>query len=91
MTVEPDCIAAILGYLVRGILPTNTTEVRRLVRRAKAYLVVGEHLYKRSMSGILQKCIPCIPHEQGQQMVREIHGGICGHHAVPRLLVGKAF
>jgi hypothetical protein len=24
-------------------------------------------------------------------MLREIHGGICGHHTVPRSLIGKAF
>jgi hypothetical protein len=63
-------------------------EARRLAHRAKAYAVVGDHLYKRSTLVIFQKCIP---HEQGQQMLREIHGGICGHLEAPRSLVGKAF
>jgi hypothetical protein len=59
--IELDSIAAVLSYLVRGILPTNTTEARRLAHKAKAYIVVRDHLYKRSTSGILLKCIP---HEQ---------------------------
>jgi transposase InsO family protein len=38
--------------------------------------------------GILQRCIP-IPH--GRQLIRDIHAGVCGHHAAPRTLVGNAF
>jgi hypothetical protein len=29
--------------------------------------------------------------EQGQRLLRDIHGGICGHHAAPRTLVENAF
>jgi hypothetical protein len=50
--------------------------------------VVGNNLYKRSTSGILQKCIP---RDQGQQLLLKVHAGVCGHHAAPRTLVGKAF
>ena len=52
-------------------------------------MIDGE-LYKRSPSetGILMKCIPIA---QGKELLLEIHVGICGHHVVPRSLVGKAF
>ena len=33
----------------------------------------------------------CIPIDQGKQLLLEVHVGICGHHAAPRSLVGKAF
>jgi hypothetical protein len=33
----------------------------------------------------------CIPIAQGKELLLEIHTGICGHHAAPRSLVGKAF
>lgn len=61
--------------------------MRCLACRAKVYVMVGDTLYKKCTIGILQKCMR---HEQWQQMLRDIHGGICGHHAAPRSLVGKA-
>ena len=33
----------------------------------------------------------CIPTDRGKQLLLEVHAGICGHHAAPRSLVGKAF
>jgi hypothetical protein len=33
----------------------------------------------------------CIPTQQGKELLLEIHGSICGHHAALWLLVGKAF
>jgi hypothetical protein len=36
----------------------------------------------------MQRCVP-IP--QGRELLRDIHAGMCGHHAAPRTLVGNAF
>jgi len=33
----------------------------------------------------------CIPTPEGKELIRDIHAGICGHHAAPRTLVGNAF
>jgi transposase InsO family protein len=55
---------------------------------AKSFTLVDGKLYKRAASGILQRCVP-IP--QGRELLRDIHAGICGHHAAPRTLVGNAF
>jgi hypothetical protein len=55
---------------------------------AKSFTLVDGELYKRAASGILQRCIP-IP--EGRELLRDIHAGICGHHAAPRTLVGNAF
>ena len=88
LTVTADWTIPFLDYLLRGTLPSDQTEARRLARRAKAFVVVGDELYKKSTSGILQRCIL---EEQGQQLLGEIHSGACGHHAAPRTLVGKAF
>ncbi|XP_066382909.1 uncharacterized protein [Miscanthus floridulus] len=77
-----------LDYLLRDILPANKTEARWLARRAKSFVLVEGELYKRSHIEILQLCIPS---EQGKLLLSNIHGGICGHHAAPRTLVGNAF
>ena len=45
-------------------------------------------LYKRSISGMFQRCIAF---EDGQAILRDIHVGTCGHHASSRSLVAKAF
>jgi hypothetical protein len=45
-------------------------------------------LYKRSTSGVFQKCIET---KEGQELLKEIHQGKCGHHASSRALVAKAF
>jgi len=50
--------------------------------------LIDDELYKRSPSGVLQWCIP-IP--EGKELIRDIHTGICGHHAALHTLVGNAF
>jgi hypothetical protein len=55
---------------------------------AKTFTLVDGELYRRAASGILQRCVP-IP--QGRELLRDIHVGVCGHHAAPRTLVGNAF
>jgi ribonuclease HI len=79
-----------LQYLHRGELPLDRAEARRLARRAKSFVLLGneKELYHRSPSGILQRCISIA---EGQELLREIHSGACGHHAAPRALVGNAF
>ena len=77
-----------LDWMIRGVLPSDRAQARRIARRAKSFILIDDELYKRSPSGILQWCIP-IP--EGKELIRDIHAGICGHHAAPRTLVGNAF
>jgi hypothetical protein len=79
-----------LQYLHRGELPLDRAEARRLARRARSFVLLGEEkeLYQRSPSGILQRCISIV---EGQEVLQEIHSRACGHHAAPRALVGNAF
>jgi hypothetical protein len=79
-----------LQYLHRGELPLDQAEARRLARRAKSFVLMGDgkELYHRSPSGILQRCISIA---EGQELLQEIHSRACGHHAAPRALVGNAF
>jgi ribonuclease HI len=77
-----------LKYLHRGELSLDRAKARRLARRAKSFVLLGDgkELYHRSPSGILQRCISII---EGQELLQEIHSGACGHHAAPRALVGN--
>ena len=67
-----------LDYILRQELPDDPVEARRIVRRSKAFEVRHGELYKQATSGLLQRCISP---EEGKQILRDIHEGICGHHA----------
>jgi ribonuclease HI len=90
VTLVPNWQTPYLEYLLRGELPLDKAEARRLARRAKSFVLLGDEreLYHRSPPGILQRCISIA---QGQELLQEIHSGACGHHAAPRALVGNAF
>jgi hypothetical protein len=90
VTPNPNWQAPYLEYLLRGELPLDKAEARRLARCAKLFVLLGDQkeLYHRSASGILQRCISIA---EGQELLQEIHSGACGHHAAPRALVGNAF
>jgi hypothetical protein len=76
------------NYLTTRDLPQDEAEARRIQRRAGAYTIINSELYKRSVSGIYQKCIEP---EEGMELLKEVHQGECGHHASSRALVAKAF
>jgi transposase InsO family protein len=93
MDVEPAPVKAdwrdkYVAWMARGELPSDRAEAKRIARMAKSFALVDGELYKRAASGILQRCIP-IP--EGRELLRDIHAGICGHHAAPRALIGNAF
>ena len=63
-------------------------EARWHTHCAKSFIIIKGELYKRSLTEILQRCIPT---EQGKDLLEDIHGGVYGHHTAPRTLVGNAF
>jgi ribonuclease HI/transposase InsO family protein len=90
VTPDPNWQTPYLEYLLQGELPLDKAKARRLARRAKSFVLLGDEkeLYHRNPSGILQRCISIA---QGQELLQEIHSGACGHHAAPRALMGNAF
>jgi hypothetical protein len=55
-------------------------------QRAKAYLIVDNDLYQTSISDPLLRCIS---KAEGQELLLEIHVGICGGHIGARALAAK--
>jgi hypothetical protein len=84
----PSWACPIMDFLVNGQLPMNEAKAHRVMRRSKAYTIINKEIYKRSATGVLQRCVESA---EGQEMLREIHQGECGHHASSRALVSKAF
>src|SRR3954465_5794298 len=91
LAVEPRAPAwaqQIVRFLQTGELPDDPEEIEKITRQSSMYQFVDNELYRRRLNGVRLKCIP---REDGQKLLAEIHGGICGHHIGARALVGKAF
>jgi hypothetical protein len=57
MMVEVTWMQPYLAYMVNKTLPEDVVESRRIVWRSKAFVVVQGKLYKKSISGVLQRCV----------------------------------
>src|SRR3954462_14466893 len=91
LVVEPQAPAwaqQIVRFLQSGELPEEQEEAERVARQSSMYQFVDNTLYRRRLNGVKLKCIH---REDGQKLLAEIHGGICGHHIGARALAGKAF
>ena len=87
--VTPDWTTPYIEFLINKKLPKDDEVLsHQIERRAKAYMIIDGQLYKRSTSGIFQRCISP---EEGRQILEEIHSGECGHHVAAKALVAKAF
>jgi ribonuclease HI/transposase InsO family protein len=77
-----------ISYLESQALPMDETKARAIVRRCKSFTIINNELYKRSVSGVFQRCVTTA---EGRNILRDIHAGDCGHHAGARSIVAKAF
>ncbi|KAI5006415.1 hypothetical protein ZWY2020_033658 [Hordeum vulgare] len=84
----PSWAQTILSFLLRGELPQNEAEARQIQRRSAAYAIINRELVRRGVIGMFQRCVKS---KKGQEILRDIHQGECGHHATSRTLVAKAF
>jgi ribonuclease HI len=75
-------------YLANKTLPEDTVQAKRIIRRSKAFIVLQGKLYKRSITGVLQRCVTP---QEGQEILRDIHARVCGYHASNRSIAAKAF
>jgi ribonuclease HI len=88
MMIEETWMQPYLAYMINKTLPNDTLEARRIIRRSKAFIVLQGKLYKKSITGVLQQCVTP---QEGQEILKDIHAGVCGHHASSRAIAAKAF
>ncbi|XP_039811831.1 uncharacterized protein LOC120674770 [Panicum virgatum] len=92
LMIEEDWWIQFIDFIKEFKLPPHvdakSAEAARIIRRSKGFVLVSDNLYKHSSSGILMKCVTL---EEGKDILREIHEGVCGNHAASRTLVGKAY
>jgi hypothetical protein len=56
--IEGDWRDKYITWMDRGELPSDRSEARHIARTAKSFVLVDSELYKRTASGILQRCVP---------------------------------
>jgi hypothetical protein len=88
MIVEVTWMQPYLAYMMNKTLPEDAVKARRIIRRSKAFVVLQGKLYKKSITGILQRCVTP---QEGQVILKDIHAGVCGHHASSKAIAAKAF
>jgi hypothetical protein len=88
MMIEETWMQPYLAYMINKALPEDTVEAKRIIRRSKAFFVLQGKLYKKSITGVLQRCVTP---QEGQDILKDIHAGVCGHHASSRAIAAKAF
>nr|AAT77321.1 putative polyprotein [Oryza sativa Japonica Group]AAV31327.1 putative polyprotein [Oryza sativa Japonica Group] len=86
--IEADWREPLIRFLTKQELPQDKDEAEQISRRSRLYVIHETELYKKSPSGILQRCVSL---EEGRQLLKDIHSGICGNHAAARTIVGKAY
>ena len=82
--IIPDWTVSYLAYMTRGELPEDESLARQITRRAKSMIVINGELHHCSVTGAFQRCGSP---EEGQEILREIHEGDCGHHVGSKSLV----
>jgi hypothetical protein len=88
MMIEETWMQPYLAYMINKKLPEDAVEAKRITRRSKAFVVLQGKLYKKSITGVLQRCVTP---QEGQVILKDIHTGVCGHHASSRAIAAKAF
>jgi hypothetical protein len=64
-----------MAYLHHHYEPDNNVELLRMPQRAKAYQIIGNTLYKTSVTGPLLRYLS---KAEGRELLAEIHASICG-------------
>jgi hypothetical protein len=88
MMIEETWMQPYLAYMINKTLPKDTVKAIRIIRRSKAFVILQGKLYKKIITRVLQRCVTP---QEGQDMLKDVHAGVCGHYASSRAIAAKAF
>jgi hypothetical protein len=77
-----------MTYLHHYYEPDSKNEQIKMHHWVRAYQIVDNNLYKVTVSGPLLRCLSKV---KGQEILSEVHAGICGGHIGARALAAKVF
>ena len=77
----------IMAFIQDGHLPQDTTEAKKVRKRAARFTILNDILYKKGFS---MPYLKCVDEEEAKYIPEEIHQGVCSDHTSLRSLVSKA-
>nr|XP_025677992.1 uncharacterized protein LOC112777819 [Arachis hypogaea] len=75
-----------LEYINAGIMPSNETNPQNFRRKASLFTTIAGELYRRGFSHPLLKCLN---KDEANEVMNEVHEGVCGNHIEGRALAAK--
>jgi hypothetical protein len=83
-----DWINPIKMFLKNQPPSNDNAKVERIMPKSKQYHLIDGILFRRGANGMMMKYIS---REEGIQLLRDIHSGICGSHSTWCSIIGKSF
>jgi hypothetical protein len=83
-----DWRTEIVSFLHGNCFSDDETYNKRMEARTRPYVIIEGELYKHEVCSPLLKCLS---RTKGQELMQEIHAGLCGAHIGSRPLLGKVF
>jgi ribonuclease HI len=77
---------AVVEHLKEGRLPDDKKEARRIRIQSARYTLIDEILYRRGYTLPLLKCLSTA---EAENVLKEIHEGVCGSHSGSLMLAHK--
>jgi ribonuclease HI len=92
LTISPvhseDWRTEIVSFLQGNCFSDDEAYNKRMEARTRSYVIIEGELYKR---GVCSPLLKCLSRTEGQELMKEIHAGLCGAHIGSRPLLGKVF
>jgi ribonuclease HI len=90
LTISPihseDWRTEIISFLQGNCLSNDEVYNKRMEARTRPYVIIEGELYKY---GVCSPLLKCLSRAEGQELMKEIHAGLCGSHIGSRPLLGK--
>jgi hypothetical protein len=83
-----DWRTEIVSFLQGNCLSDDEVYNKRMEVRTRPYEIIERELYKQ---GVCSPLLKCLSRTEGQELMKEIHAGLCGAHIGSRPLLGKVF
>jgi ribonuclease HI len=92
LTISPvhneDRRTEIVSFLQGNYHSNDEVYIKRMQARTKPYMIIEGELFKQ---GVCSPLLKCLSRAEGQELMKEIHAGICGAHIRSSPLLGKVF
>jgi len=86
-STNPEWAADVVQYLRNRSLPDDNLLSRKVKIHSARYVLIGGVLYRK---GYTEPLLKCLMNSEAEDVLKEIHEGVCGNHSCSRMLAHKA-